>query len=81
MYDEPVIEPKELIDRRSPKRLRPGSPMRALAAAVPALGAVFWFSALLGVGPMDEHEAAGLLVTIVAFVLWHLTVGRTVLPR
>jgi hypothetical protein len=81
MYDEPVIESKELIDRRSPKRLRPGSPMRALAAAVPALGAVFWFSALLGVGPMDGHEAAGLLVTVAAFGLWLVTLGRTVVPR
>ena len=81
MYDEPVIGSKELIDRRSPDRLRPGSPLRALAAGVPALGAVFWFSALLGVGPMDGHEAAGLLVTIVAFGLWQLAIGRNLKPR
>jgi hypothetical protein len=81
MYDEPLIEPKELIDRRSPRRLRPGSPLRALGAAVPALGAVFWFSALLGVGPMDGQEFAGLLVTIVSFGLWLVTLGRTVVPR
>ena len=78
MYDEPVIEPRELIDSRSPRRLRPGSPLRALAAAVPALGAFFWLSALLGVGPMEGHELAGLLITIISFGLWKATLGRTV---
>lgn len=81
MYDEPEIGAKELIDRRSPRRLRPGSPIRAFGAAVPAIGAIFWFSALLGVGPMVGHELAGLLVTVTAFVLWAVTLGRSVVPR
>lgn len=81
MFDEPEIESKELIDRRSPHRLRPGSLWRALGAAVPALGAVFWLSALLGVGPMVGNELAGLVVTVVAFVLWSATLGRTVISR
>jgi len=81
MYDEPTIESKELIDRRSPHRLRPGSPWRALGAAAPAVGAFFWLSALLGVGPMVGNEVAGLVVTVVAFFLWSVTLGRSVVPR
>jgi hypothetical protein len=81
MYDEPAIGPKELIDHRSPKRLRPGSPLRAFGAAVPALGAVFWLSSLMGVGPMVGHELAGLITTVSTFALWSVTLGRTVTPR
>jgi len=81
MYDEPTIESKELIDRRSPHRLRRGSPGRALGAAAPVVGAFFWLSALLGVGPMDGHELTGLAVTVLAFALWSATLGRSVVPR
>jgi hypothetical protein len=81
MYDEPPTGRKELIDHRSPKRLRPGSPLRALGAAVPAIGAVFWLSALLGVGPMVGHELAGLITTVSTFAVWSMTLGRTVTPR
>jgi len=81
MYDEPAIAPRELIDRRYPKRPRPSSLLRSLGAAAPALGTVFWFSALLDVGPMDGNELAGLIVTVVAFGLWRVTLGRTVVPR
>ena len=48
---------------------------------MPALGAVFCLSALLGVGPMVGNEPAGLVVTVVAFVLWSVILGRTVISR
>lgn len=81
MYDEPGIEPSELIDRRSPRRICGGSLPRAIGAAVPAVGIFLWLSALLEVGPMNGHEGTGLLVTIAAFVIWSATLGRTVAPR
>jgi hypothetical protein len=81
MYDEPGIEPKELIDPRSPRRLRKGSLVRAVGAAVPTLAAAFWLSALLDVGPVVGHEEVGFLVAIAAFALWFATLGRSVALR
>ncbi|MEX0620419.1 MAG: hypothetical protein WD181_02445 [Solirubrobacterales bacterium] len=82
MFDEPEIPAKELLKPDSiSQRGRPRTFGRAVGAAVPAVGFVLWVSALLGVGPMDGHEAAGLLVTVAAFGLWRLTLGRTVKSR
>ena len=82
MYDEPEITPGE--------RLRPseiearGGPMalvRAVAAAIPAVGFWLWISALLGVGPMNGNELVGLAVWVGALALWIATFGRNVTPR
>ena len=82
MYDEPDIPADEYLKPEEVTlRGRPRNFLRAVAAAVPAVGFALWLSALLGVGPMDGHELAGLIVTVVAFLLWSLTLGRSVTPR
>ncbi len=82
MYDDPEISPSE---RLSPSEIeargRPRAMVRAIAAAVPAVGFWLWISALLGVGPMDGHELAGLVVWVLALAIWVATFGRTVIPR
>ncbi len=82
MYDEPEIPAGEYLkpDEIS-VRGRPRTFIRALAASVPAVGMALWLSALLGVGPMDGQEVTGLAVTLVAFIAWGLTFGRSVTPR
>ncbi len=55
--------------------------VRAVGAAIPAIGFWLWISALLGVGPMDGHELSGLAVWVVALALWIATFGRSVTPR
>ena len=82
MYDEPEISPHErLRPSEIEARGRPRAFLRALAAAVPAVGFWLWISALLGVGPMDGRELAGLAVWLVALVIWIATFGRDVIPR
>jgi len=82
VYDEPEIPADELLGPDSiALRGRPRTLGRAIAAAAPAVGCVLWLSALLGVGPMDGHELAGLLVTIASFVIWRVTLGRSVTSR
>lgn len=82
MYDEPEISPRErLKPSEIEARGRPMAMLRALAAAVPAGGFWLWLSALLGVGPMDGREVAGLAVTLLTFLIWRMTFGRSVIPR
>jgi hypothetical protein len=82
MYDEPDIPAGEYLKPdEAALRGRPRNFIRSLAAAVPGVGFALWLSALLGVGPMDGREVAGLIVTVVAFLLWSLTLGRSVTPR
>ncbi len=82
MFDEPDIPADEYLKPDEiTRRGRPRAFGRALGAAAPAVGFTLWLSALLGVGPMDGHEVAGLAVTVVAFALWSATLGRSVTPR
>ena len=82
MYDEPEISPRErLRPSEIEARGRRRAFVRALAAAVPAVGFWLWISALLGVGPMDGRELTGLAVWVVALVIWIAAFGRSVIPR
>lgn len=82
MYDEPEIPSAELL-KPDPfeARGRARSFARAIGAAVPGVGFALWLSALMGVGPMVGHEAAGFAVSAVSAVAWVLTLGRGVRPR
>jgi len=82
VYDEPEISPRErLRPSEIEARGRPKAAVRAIAAAIPAVGFWLWISALLGVGPMDGHEVSGLVVWVVALALWIAFFGRNVTPR
>jgi hypothetical protein len=82
MYDEPEIPSSELM-KPDPfvARGRLRSFARAVAAAVPGVGFALWLSALMGVGPMVGHEAAGFAVSAASALVWGLTLGRSVRPR
>jgi hypothetical protein len=82
VYDEPEICPRErLKPSEIEARGRTKAFVRALAAAVPAVGFWLWISALLGVGPLVGNEWLGLLVWLVALVAWIASFGRNVIPR
>jgi len=82
VYDDPEIPAREYLKPDEiALRGRPRNFLRSLAAAVPGVSFALWLSALLGVGPMDGHELAGLAVTVASFVAWSLTLGRSVTPR
>jgi len=82
VYDEPEISPRARLEPSEIEaRGRRKAFIRAVAAAVPAIGFWLWISALLGVGPMDGRELTGLAVWVVALVIWIGTFGRSVIPR
>jgi hypothetical protein len=78
MYDEPELEPSELLVER-PGHRRPAWRRlgRAIAAAVPVVAGFWWLSALLGVGPMVGQETTGFVVAAVSMVVWSATLGRS----
>jgi hypothetical protein len=82
VYDEPEISPHErLRPSEIEARGRSRAFVRALAAAVPAVGFWLWISALVGVGPMDGRELLGLTVWLTALAVWMAVFGRSVSPR
>ncbi len=82
MYDEPDIDPHERLKPSEIEARGPGrAAVRAVAAAIPAVGFWLWISALLGVGPVNGHEFVGLLVWVAALAIWITTFGRNVTPR